>query len=192
MRKLCKQRFAGVRHRRPGLEDQARPDAGRDGQALRQGRARPDLRHERVRRRSSNRAFRLNRDRQAGPRKMAPFSLWRTPVFPFRDSGPMADTAARLYLITPLLDDSPPSRHGSPRPARPACRGRPARFGGADERGLTNLVKALAPAAQEHGAAADRRLRGQGGSRQCGRKGRRRRRPHPRRSGPPARTCASG
>ena len=65
----------------------------------------------------------------------------------------MADTAARLYLITPILDDA----SFAPRLAEACATGVVAavllRLAPADERGLTNLVKALAPAAQEHGAA---------------------------------------
>ena len=65
----------------------------------------------------------------------------------------MADTAARLYLITPILDDA----SFAPRLAEACATGAVAavllRLAPADERGLTNLVKALAPAAQEHGAA---------------------------------------
>jgi len=65
----------------------------------------------------------------------------------------MADTAARLYLITPVLDDAA----FAPRLAEACATGAVAavllRLAPADERGLTNLVKALAPAAQEHGAA---------------------------------------
>ena len=65
----------------------------------------------------------------------------------------MADTAARLYLITPVLDDA----SFAPRLAEACATGAVAavllRLAPADERGLINLVKALAPAAQEHGAA---------------------------------------
>ncbi|MBA1155843.1 thiamine phosphate synthase [Microvirga mediterraneensis] len=65
----------------------------------------------------------------------------------------MADTAARLYLITPVLEDA----SFAPRLAEACGTGAVAavllRLGPADERSLINLVKALAPAAQEHGAA---------------------------------------
>jgi thiamine-phosphate pyrophosphorylase len=65
----------------------------------------------------------------------------------------MADTAARLYLITPVLEDA----SFAPRLAEACAPGVVAavllRLGSADERGLINQVKALAPAAQEHGAA---------------------------------------
>jgi thiamine-phosphate pyrophosphorylase len=66
----------------------------------------------------------------------------------------MAEPPARLYLITPLLDDVAAF---APRLAE-ACGARRvdavlARFAGADERGLVNRIKALAPAAQDHGAA---------------------------------------
>ncbi|EIM27372.1 thiamine phosphate synthase [Microvirga lotononidis] len=65
----------------------------------------------------------------------------------------MADTAARLYLITPVLEDS----SFAPRLAEACGAGSVAavllRLAPADERSLINLVKALAPAAQEHGAA---------------------------------------
>jgi thiamine-phosphate pyrophosphorylase len=65
----------------------------------------------------------------------------------------MADTAARLYLITPVLEDA----SFAPRLAEACGTGAVAavllRLAFADERGLTNQVKALAPLAQEHGAA---------------------------------------
>ena len=65
----------------------------------------------------------------------------------------MADTAARLYLITPVLEDA----SFAPRLAEACGTGAVAavllRLASADERGLTNQVKALAPLAQEHGAA---------------------------------------
>ncbi|MEE1612767.1 thiamine phosphate synthase [Microvirga sp. CF3016] len=65
----------------------------------------------------------------------------------------MADTAARLYLITPVLEDA----SFAPRLAEACAIGTVAavllRLASADERGLINQVKALAPAAQEHGAA---------------------------------------
>lgn len=61
--------------------------------------------------------------------------------------------SARLYLITPVLNDA----SFAPRLAEACAGGAVAavllRLGAADERSLTNLVKALAPAAQEHGAA---------------------------------------
>src|SRR3954462_9177245 len=66
----------------------------------------------------------------------------------------MAEPLARLYLITPLLDDA---EAFAPRLAEACAAGRVdavlAHFAGADERGLINKVKALAPSAQEHGAA---------------------------------------
>jgi thiamine-phosphate pyrophosphorylase len=65
----------------------------------------------------------------------------------------MADTAARLYLITPVLEDA----SFAPRLAEACATGAVAavllRLAPADERTLTNQVKALAPAAQEHAAA---------------------------------------
>ncbi len=65
----------------------------------------------------------------------------------------MADTAARLYLITPVLEDA----SFAPRLAEACATGAVAavllRLAPADERTLTNQVKALAPAAQEYGAA---------------------------------------
>jgi thiamine-phosphate pyrophosphorylase len=65
----------------------------------------------------------------------------------------MADTAARLYLITPVLEDS----SFAPRLAEACGTGAVAavllRLASADERSLINQVKALAPSAQEHGAA---------------------------------------
>ncbi len=65
----------------------------------------------------------------------------------------MADTAARLYLITPILEDA----SFAPRLTEACATGAVAavllRLAPADERTLTNQVKALAPAAQEHAAA---------------------------------------
>src|SRR5918997_5509303 len=65
----------------------------------------------------------------------------------------MAEPASRLYLITPVLEDA----SFAPRLAEACATGIVAavllRLAAADERSLTNLVKALAPAAQEHGAA---------------------------------------
>jgi thiamine-phosphate pyrophosphorylase len=65
----------------------------------------------------------------------------------------MAEPASRLYLITPVLEDA----SFAPRLAEACATGAVAavllRLAAADERSLTNLVKALAPAAQEHGAA---------------------------------------
>lgn len=65
----------------------------------------------------------------------------------------MAESAARLYLITPLLEDA----SLAPKLAE-ACKGGAVaavllRLSGSDERSLTNLVKALAPSVQEHGTA---------------------------------------
>lgn len=61
--------------------------------------------------------------------------------------------SARLYLVTPVLDDD----SFAPMLAE-ACQGGNVaavllRLGSGDERRLTNRVKALAPSAQEHGAA---------------------------------------
>ncbi|MCG7394338.1 thiamine phosphate synthase [Microvirga sp. ACRRW] len=61
--------------------------------------------------------------------------------------------SARLYLITPVVEDA----SFAPRLAE-ACKGGAVaavllRLGNLDERGLINLVKALAPSAQDHGAA---------------------------------------
>ena len=65
----------------------------------------------------------------------------------------MAEPVARLYLITPVLEDT----SFAPRLAEACAGGTVAavllRLAPADERTLTNQVKALAPAAQEHGAA---------------------------------------
>jgi thiamine-phosphate pyrophosphorylase len=66
----------------------------------------------------------------------------------------MAEPAARLYLITPVLEDTAAF---APR-LQEACAGGGvaavlARLAPADERTLINRVKALAPAAQDHGAA---------------------------------------
>ncbi|MBF9198076.1 thiamine phosphate synthase [Microvirga terrestris] len=65
----------------------------------------------------------------------------------------MADTAARLYLITPILEDSSFAPQLSEACATGAVAAVLLRLAPADERTLTNQVKALAPAAQEHGAA---------------------------------------
>jgi thiamine-phosphate pyrophosphorylase len=65
----------------------------------------------------------------------------------------MADTAARLYLITPVLEDSSFAPQLSEACATGAVAAILLRLAPADERTLTNQVKALAPVAQEHGAA---------------------------------------
>ncbi|MBB4041121.1 thiamine-phosphate pyrophosphorylase [Microvirga flocculans] len=65
----------------------------------------------------------------------------------------MADTAARLYLITPVLEDASFAPRLSEACATGAVAAVLLRLKTADERTLTNLVKALAPAAQEHGTA---------------------------------------
>lgn len=65
----------------------------------------------------------------------------------------MADTAARLYLITPVLEDASFAPQLSEACATGAVAAVLLRLASADERSLTNQVKALAPAAQEHGAA---------------------------------------
>lgn len=66
----------------------------------------------------------------------------------------MAEPLARLYLITPLLEEV---EAFAPRLAEACGAGRVdavlVRLAGADERGLVNRIKALAPAAQDHGAA---------------------------------------
>ena len=65
----------------------------------------------------------------------------------------MAEPASRLYLITPVLEDA----SFAPRLAEACATGAIAavllRLAAADERTLTNLVKALASAVQENGAA---------------------------------------
>ncbi|WP_112663872.1 thiamine phosphate synthase [Microvirga flavescens] len=65
----------------------------------------------------------------------------------------MAETAARLYLITPVLDDE----SFAPRLKEACAAGEVSavllHLAPADERTLINRVKALAPAAQEAGAA---------------------------------------
>ena len=65
----------------------------------------------------------------------------------------MAEPASRLYLITPVLEDA----SFAPRLAEACATGAIAavllRLAAADERTLTNLVKALAPAVQENRAA---------------------------------------
>jgi thiamine-phosphate pyrophosphorylase len=67
----------------------------------------------------------------------------------------MPEPAARLYLVTPLLADP---QAFAPRLAEACAGGDVAavllRLEAADERTLIKRVKALAPAAQEHGAAA--------------------------------------
>jgi thiamine-phosphate pyrophosphorylase len=66
----------------------------------------------------------------------------------------MAEPAQRLSLITPLLEDTAAF---APRLAEACAAGRidavVARLAAADERTLINRVKALAPSAQDHGAA---------------------------------------
>jgi thiamine-phosphate pyrophosphorylase len=66
----------------------------------------------------------------------------------------MAQPVARLYLVTPLLEDT---ASFALRLAEACAAGDVAavlaRLAPADERTLVNRVKALAPAAQEHGAA---------------------------------------
>jgi thiamine-phosphate pyrophosphorylase len=66
----------------------------------------------------------------------------------------MAEPAARLYLITPAIEDAAAF---APRLSQACAAGEIAavlaRLAPADERTLINRVKALAPAAQEHGAA---------------------------------------
>jgi thiamine-phosphate pyrophosphorylase len=67
----------------------------------------------------------------------------------------MAEPAARLYLLSPLLADAATF---APRLAAACATGGVAavllRFAAADERTLVNHVKTLAPAAQDKGAAA--------------------------------------
>ena len=65
----------------------------------------------------------------------------------------MADTAARLYLITPVLEDTSFAPQLTEACATSAVAAVLLRLAPADERTLTNQVKALAPGAQEHGAA---------------------------------------
>jgi thiamine-phosphate pyrophosphorylase len=66
----------------------------------------------------------------------------------------MAEPAARLYLVTPILEDAAAF---APRLAEACAAGEIAavlaRFAPADERTLVNAVKALAPLVQEAGAA---------------------------------------
>jgi len=65
----------------------------------------------------------------------------------------MSESAARLYLVTPVLEDA----SFAPRLAQACATGAVAavllRLAPSDERTLINQVKAYAPAAQEHGAA---------------------------------------
>lgn len=65
----------------------------------------------------------------------------------------MADTAARLYLITPVLEDASFAPQLTDACATGTVAAVLLRLAPADERTLTNQVKALAPVAQEHGAA---------------------------------------
>jgi thiamine-phosphate pyrophosphorylase len=65
----------------------------------------------------------------------------------------MADTASRLYLITPVLEDASFATRLSEACATKAVAAVLLRLAPADERTLINQVKALAPVAQEHGAA---------------------------------------
>ncbi|MGO4573611.1 thiamine phosphate synthase [Microvirga sp. 2TAF3] len=66
----------------------------------------------------------------------------------------MAEPSARLYLVTPILEDA----SFAPRLAEACAGGQVAavllRLAPADERTLINQVKALAPAVQDSGAAA--------------------------------------
>jgi thiamine-phosphate pyrophosphorylase len=66
----------------------------------------------------------------------------------------MAEPAARLYLITPLVEDAAAL---APRLAEACAAGAVAavlvRFPQADERSLVNQIKILGPSVQEHGAA---------------------------------------
>lgn len=66
----------------------------------------------------------------------------------------MPEPIARLYLITPLIDDA---EAFAPRLAEACAAGGVAcvliQLAGVDERGLINQVKIVAPAAQEQGAA---------------------------------------
>lgn len=65
----------------------------------------------------------------------------------------MAEPAARLYLVTPVLEDA----SFAPRLAEACADGNVAavlvRLAPADERSLINQVKALGPSVQDHGAA---------------------------------------
>ncbi|MFL5159363.1 MAG: thiamine phosphate synthase [Microvirga sp.] len=65
----------------------------------------------------------------------------------------MANTAARLYLITPVLEDASFAPQLAEACATKAVAAILLRLAPADERTLINQVKALAPIAQEHGAA---------------------------------------
>ena len=65
----------------------------------------------------------------------------------------MADTAARLYLITPVLEDASFAPQLSEACATGAVAAVLLRLAPADERTLINQVKALGPAAQDKGAA---------------------------------------
>ncbi len=66
----------------------------------------------------------------------------------------MAEPAARLYLVTPVIEDAAAF---APRLAEACATGQVAavllRLPKADERTLVNHIKVLASAVQEHGAA---------------------------------------
>lgn len=87
---------------------------------------------------------------------MAPFSLWRSyPIsLSSRDPWNMAEPAARLYLITPVVDD--PAVF-APRLAEACATGHVAalllRLPKAEERTLVNHIKVLASSVQDHGTA---------------------------------------
>lgn len=72
---------------------------------------------------------------------------------PSHDPWTMSETAARLYLITPVLEDA----SFASRLAEACAGGQVAavllRLAKADERSLINQVKALAPSVQDNGAA---------------------------------------
>jgi thiamine-phosphate pyrophosphorylase len=85
---------------------------------------------------------------------MAPFSLWRSYPNSLSDPWIMAEPAARLYLITPVIEDAAAF---APRLAEACATGQVAamllRLPKADERTLVNQIKILASSVQEHGAA---------------------------------------
>ena len=128
MTKLCKQRLQEFNTAGQASKIKRVFTLGRDGQALRLGRARPDLRR-RPHRRPSNadRAFASIIDR-SGASQDGPVFVMGTLSSSHLVTWIHGRTAARLYLITPVLDDAclrAPARRGlrDRRVSRPCCCG---------------------------------------------------------------------
>jgi thiamine-phosphate pyrophosphorylase len=85
---------------------------------------------------------------------MAPFSLWRSDPNSLNDPWNMPEPAARLYLITPVVEDAAAF---APRLAEACATGQVSalllRLPKADERTLVNHIKVLAASVQDHGTA---------------------------------------